>query len=171
MIEVIQSYRFDPTGTNSQVILDANQLMALSIWMAHAIGNKDIKPLWFTNMGKFAWREGYVVKFKNIKGAAGEDTQINILDAINKLGIIVPNTSLRIITPTFRNSSPSSLYPVTVKGKDKILGWWDEKHSLLPVGLRIWKEMDVWYAFEGQQVGATPINFAYKFDDLTTGTI
>lgn len=160
MIKEVTLWTIDPLDNDYNRVLTDAQITALSIWLVLAYNEPDVKPLWFSDLGEFARRDGHTIKLKGMDGAMSMDTVIKFLASINSI----------CGGPLFNEYNRDGFY--TVKIIDGILGYYDSNNrSCSSIALRYTDDlMKVWYGVKGK-IAPVPNSFIidYKFENLTLG--
>jgi hypothetical protein len=170
MIKVKQHFALDLYETGNEIVYPKEQTTALGLWLILAYNNPDISPLWFADQGIVASSKRDGVMF-NTPGMAKEifvwaDVE-KLLKEISELSYdeyafytgLFPKINEYRGTPDFDRG---------VYEKDEVFTFYIHGKPTIPIGLRYWVELDVWYGvIAANQDTPEP----YLFNDLSAGQI
>lgn len=170
MIKVRQHFAFDLYETGNEIEYSRAQTTVLGLWLIMAYNNPDTSPLWFAGNGVVASREQDGIKFHTPgmgKEILGWDKVETLLKEISDLSYD-EHAFYNGIFPKVNSycSNPNQSRGVYVK--DGILASYAHGGITMPIGLRYWTELDVWYGIKATNEDA---HAPCEFNNLSTGQI
>lgn len=145
------------------LILDSWELTTLVLWLIAAKATINMKPLWLNGM-RYAKQNGGEVVVCDHFTKLSKARIIDIINAIYGLTDI-EHTSIYLLSTNYpkADSWQSGFDQVDLKetSSGSFIGYWreDTGESILPVKLRWFEDMGVWYGVKGKPNGGVSFDF------------